>query len=305
MPGWVEAARCTPVPPPPARWMRVSHARPCPICGKPDWCSIDAADGTVLCMRVGSGAQQRLDLGHGVGFLHKPNGDVFPTRMRSATPADRYVSESTQPFKLDYEAIFRRWRARTSATSVDMFAERLGVSRVSLERLGVVRCDERKAWAFPMHDAIRRVVGVRFRSDDGCKFALPGSHSGLFIPAGLESRTKLLICEGPTDTAAALTLGFDAIGRPSCSGGTEHLCNLIQAGRRRDVIIVADSDGPGRAGAIQLADRLLGISGTVKNIETHPHKDLRAWLRVGCRQVSLLHLIERAPMRERDGSCSG
>lgn len=295
---WTEAALSSPIPPP-SRWKRVTHAHPCPICGKPDWCSVDAADGTALCMRIGDGASQHIDQGHGLGHIHKPNGDIMPCTRRAA-PVRRYVAESTNTFTLDYDAIFARWRANTSSTSLDLLAESLGVSRVSLERLGVVRCNERRAWAFPMHDAIRRVIGVRFRADDHSKFALPGSHSGLFIPAGLDTRSTLLICEGPTDTAAALTLGFNAIGRPSCSGGTEHLCNILQAGRRRDVVIVADSDGPGRYGANLLADRLQGICTTIKLIETHPHKDLREWLRVGCRRVSLQHLIEQTRARVKE-----
>src|SRR5262245_61820475 len=41
----------------PARnWRRVTRSHPCPVCGRPDWCSL-SADGTVArCMRVAEGA---------------------------------------------------------------------------------------------------------------------------------------------------------------------------------------------------------------------------------------------------------
>lgn len=287
---WVQAAQSRPTPTP-ARWTGVTPSRRCPICGKPDWCSIDAVDGTVLCMRIADGTTKHVDLVHGTGYLHKANAPAMPAR-RSAPPVQRYVAENTQAFVLDYAAIWQRWHKQTADAALKAFASQLGVTCVSLKRLSVVRCKERNAWAFPMYDAIRHVVGIRLRAD-GRKFALPGSHAGLFIPAGLETKPALLICEGPTDTAAALSLGFDAIGRPSCSGGTEYICNLLQAGRRRNVAIIADADGPGRYGANQLADRLLGICQSVKVIDMpHPHKDLREWARMGCKKVSMQHRIE-------------
>jgi 5S rRNA maturation endonuclease (ribonuclease M5) len=175
----------------------------------------------------------------------------------------------------------KRWQACTSSEAIQDLAAELGVSRESLERLDVTRAPERAAWAFPMHDDRRQVVGIRLRGSQGQKFALSGSHAGVFLPRGLDSRSTLLICEGPTDTAAALTLGYQAVGRPSCSGGTNILCDVLQAGRRRDVVILGDSDGPGRNGARQLADRIVGLVRSLKVITAAPHKDIREWLQAG------------------------
>jgi hypothetical protein len=51
---------------------------------------------------------------------------------------------------------------------------------------------------------------------------------------------------------------------------------MLQAGRRRDVVIVADNDGPGQVGAKALQDRIVGLCASVR-VWTPPAKDLREW----------------------------
>lgn len=194
---------------------------------------------------------------------------------------------------LDYDAILARWRQATPPQALEDFARTLGVHVNALLELDVTWCAEKNAWAFPMHDERRQVVGIRLRTETH-KFALSGGKAGVFIPARLDSRSMLLICEGPTDTAAALSLGYQAIGRPSCSGATTIIADLLQAGRRRPVVIVADADGPGRAGARQLADRIVGLCHGVRIITAAPHKDLRAWLKAGATPAALQIRIENA-----------
>jgi phage/plasmid primase-like uncharacterized protein len=186
------------------------------------------------------------------------------------------------------------------------------VSRAALDRLGTVWCPERRAWAFPMTNAAGVIVGARLRTADGSKFALPGSHSGLFVPQGLKPRVQLLVCEGPTDTAAALTLGFQAIGRPSCTGGTHAVAAVIASLRPSEVVIVADSDGapgtrprelrddPGRYGAQQLAGYLAGHGRAVKVITPAPHKDLREWVGAGATHAIVSARIRAALFWRRD-----
>jgi len=290
---WTEAARqIRPVEPrEPVRWVRCSKSRRCPICGRPDWCNV-AEDGSLAtCMRIEHGSVCRKDLGHGVGYIHRIHEPLdWPPSRPSPPPA---LPPPEHEFALDYDAILARWHAATSAADLEQFAFGLGVRVDALVDLDVAWCPERQAWAFPMHDERRQVVGIRLRTETR-KFALPGSKTGAFIPAGMDSRSLLLICEGPTDTASALSLGFQAIGRPSCSGATAIIADLLQAGRRRPVVIVADADGPGRAGARQLADRIIGLCQGVRIITPAPHKDLRAWLQTGATPAALLLRIENA-----------
>ena len=146
-------------------------------------------------------------------------------------------------------------------------------------------------------------------------WALTGSHAGLFIPSGgpkaQPQQHPMLVCEGPTDTAAALALGFDAVGRPSCTGAAEMLSDYIGQQRRRDVVIIADADGPpggrpaclqddpGRFGAHALADTLGPVARTVRVITAAPHKDLRAWLGAGATSAAVRARIDNARYHRR------
>lgn len=264
----------------PGSWSAANRHKPCPICGKPDWCTASDDGQMVYCMRVPDGSISSKDLGHGTGYLH---------RICTAEPMPRIIpvrySEPTHPKNdswLCYGDLVAGWSQNTTEGQIAALSESLAVSVASLNRMEVAWCADRNCWAFPMHDSRRQIIGVRFRTDDGRKFALTGSHAGAFIPSGLDSKEPtLLICEGPTDTAAALTIGFEAIGRPSCSGASEIIADMLQDCRRKDVVIVADNDGPGRAGAHRLADRLLGVTRSLKVIDSRPHKDIRAWLQAG------------------------
>jgi len=119
-----------------------------------------------------------------------------------------------------------------------------------------------------------------------------------FFPADLGSGGRLLVCEGPRDTAAALDWGFQAAGRPSCRGGVKHLTELVKRLRPEDVVIVADDDAPGRKGADDLAARLAAYVSAVRVIvPAPPAKDARAWLGAGATAGDVLAAISAAAPR--------
>ena len=143
------------------------------------------------------------------------------------------------------------------------------------------------------------VLGIQLRTGAGRKFAIKGSHDGLFVSVGLDRPNLLLIAEGPTDTAALLDLRFDAIGRPSCRGGTALLVNLIRHRRPDEVVIVADNDAPksdgtrpGLDGALTLAPKLLPRCRRLR-VVTPPIgiKDARHWVQVGATYQAILDAI--------------
>jgi DNA primase len=137
-----------------------------------------------------------------------------------------------------------------------------------------------------MKDIAGRVLGIRLRRPNGFKLAVTGSREGLFIP-GLDNQANetspLLICEGPTDTAALLDMGFSHVaGRPSCTGGVKLLVELVRSRGRPEVVVVADADKPGRRGAENLASVLLVYTPAVRIIQPPVgQKDARDWLRAG------------------------
>jgi len=286
-------------------WLRTTKRRTCPICGKPDWCSI-AGDGTVVhCMRIES--DRPFASG---GWLHRLGPDV---QTSSPRPARRPMPTEAPPDlpAQDFEAMLARYGIATAPGDLRRLADELGLTAGSLTRLGAVYAAPHRAWAFPMRDRYDTIVGIRLRSDRG-KWAITGSHNGLFIPniasgAAHEPPDPIVICEGPTDTAAMLDLGFFAIGRPACRGCERDLAGLLH---RRQVVILADRDEPkhrpdgtefypGQEGAAHLANELLGRAATVKIILPLKGKDARAWLAAGATHDIVAARIQTATCTTR------
>jgi len=254
-------------------WTRVTRKKPCPICEKPDWCSISADGQVVVCMRAESSKPCKSG-----GWFHNL---AEPVQYR---PEPRKKPVPVQDFTnlvCEYER---------NLQDVEMAAQGLGVSARSLERLqtGWNGC----GLTFPMRDGHERIIGIRIRASSH-KWCVPGSHNALFWPEGVYSGSdyRLFICEGPTDCAALLSLGFGAIGRPSCQGGTDHMIEFLK-GRRREVIVMADRDPakkrpdgsvfrPGQEGAARLAQAIRPFVRTCKIIRPPFCKDARAWLQAG------------------------
>jgi DNA primase len=151
-----------------------------------------------------------------------------------------------------------------------------------------------------MTDSEGNVVGIRLRAPNGRKWSVRGGQEGLFIPADeTVAGERLLICEGPTDTAALLDLGFSAVGRPSCTGGVTLLAELVKHHRPAEVVIVADADAPGQRGAESLAAVLLAYSAAVRVIAPPSGvKDARAWKQAVATAADVLARIDAATIRK-------
>jgi hypothetical protein len=155
-------------------------------------------------------------------------------------------------------------------------AGRLGVRSEALRALGACWAWPHEAWGFPMFDGEEQFAGIRLRSDDGEKWALRGSRQGIFIPS-MELQGEVLVVEGPTDAAAAVSLGFYAIGRPSCVGGAREIAALCRRIGVKRLSVLADNDGPGISGA----QTFCGQIGLPARLVVLPAKDLREWVRNG------------------------
>ncbi|MDD5678414.1 MAG: hypothetical protein PHW60_10555 [Kiritimatiellae bacterium] len=243
-------------------WLRVSRYNPCRICHKPDWCGY--SETAACCMRVKSDSPARNG-----GWIHRLS-DPIPDYHRPP-PRDDVLRPC-------FYTLWRVWRDKTDPGLLDEYAKALVVSEQVLNDLGAAWAPEHGAWAFPMRDSAGKIDGIRLRADSGRKWAVTGSHQGVFMSLTWPSATDIaLICEGPTDTAAAMSIGFMAIGRPSCLGCERHISDIIKLVAVRRVVIVADNDGPGLAGANKLAGQLK----VPWKIIVPPTKDLRAWVRMG------------------------
>jgi len=287
-------------------WQRVSRCRPCPVCGKPDWCLYAGPQDSptaAICARVESPKRVRE-----AGWLHVLRDEGTP--RRPSRRAVRTVAPAIGAAGIDFGRMAERYRGILHPGALRTLADSLGLSVESLRRLGIGWSTAYSAWTFPMSDAHGQVVGIRLRRPDGHKLSVKGGHEGVFIPEGLASPHpdplpkgegiggRLLVCEGPTDTAALLDLGLPAVGRPSCTGGVRHAVDLVRRLAVPEVVIVADADTPGRRGAENLASVLAAYSPAVRIIAPPPGvKDAREWKRRGARAADVQAAIDAAPVR--------
>jgi DNA primase len=95
-----------------------------------------------------------------------------------------------------------------------------------------------------------------------------------------------------------LDLGFATAGRPSCTGGTTQLVELVRSWNVRSVAVFADNDEPGMRGAEALAATLLAYARDVRVVRSPAGiKDVREWVRSGARHEQIEAAIHAARAR--------
>lgn len=256
-------------------WLRVSKSAPCPICKKADWCTVTNDGALVCCMRIQSDRKSRNG-----GYIHA-TGSAGELRPALPPPQDRRLL-------LDCAAYHAALRRRWDWIECDGLSVLLGVNPYALERLQPAFDAFHGAWAFPMRDGDGKVCGIRLREIGSNKWTVRGSREGLFFDPNLQPSEDLFVCEGPTDTAAAMSLGISAVGRPSCNSGVAAMAALIRRLGVRRLTIIADQDAPhrrpdgtrwypGREGAEAMAKTLRRMWRMV----LPPEKDFRAWYHTG------------------------
>ena len=195
----------------------MSRPRPCPVCGKPDWCGVAADGSAAACMRVEVGGARRLSNG---AWLHRfapptpPSGPNHPRPVSGRLPVptppppDAVSVAAGDPAAAEkLRRMMGRYRRAAAPALLDGLAAALGLSsRRPLEDLGAGWSDFHPGLALPARDARGRLVGVQVRHANGAKRLLRGSRQGLFLPADLArqpANAPLVICEGASDAAAA------------------------------------------------------------------------------------------------------
>ncbi|MCA9053412.1 MAG: hypothetical protein KDA75_06225 [Planctomycetaceae bacterium] len=257
-------------------WQRVSRHRPCPVCGKPDWCLVSGDGAAAICPRIETGSVKPCGE---AGWLHWLDGPP-----RAELPPLPPPPRSRRDF-----GAFIRFLQQFADQPLRDLGRELGVSSEALRQLGVGWHPGGGWWGFPERDGQRNVIGILRRTREGTKTRLSGSRSGLSYAADWEQGDgPILLVEGPTDAAAVMTLGLSAIGRPSNRGGGAYLADLLQSvSLERDLIVLGDNDAkedgrwPGREGAIDTATELARRLSRPVDWALTPDrvKDVRNWLR--------------------------
>jgi len=209
-------------------------------------------------------------------------GSVARTESLTQTTSQRPASVAFGTIK-NWELLAAFYERAAKLSDHARLAELLGVTALSLQRVRAGLCGP-TTWAFPMQQH-GSVTGIRVRAEDGKKWAVTGTKDGLFVPRDLNGAEPLVICEGPTDTAAMLDLGLSAVGRSNCQPFDDLLAPLV---RGRYVVIVADTDSVGQSGAAALRDALKRECKDIRIVTPVGAKDAREWKRNGLTREQFL-----------------
>lgn len=192
-------------------------------------------------------------------------------RSRPRNPGNSIDEQTAERLAREHERSLQSLMERPDM--IEELAQRLHVSHTTLAALGVGWREDRErrgevwagtghwAWVFPEVDGRGRIVGLlrRYEDDRLDKKLVAGGRRGLTVPATWRDLPgPIILCEGASDTAALLDLGFCAIGRPQARARCipDDLAELL-GGDSRAVVVAADNDAVGRRGAEELA-RILG-----------------------------------------------
>ncbi len=260
---------------------RATKANVCPICGNDTWCLIGHT--VIYCMRTTSPRSKTFKGGE-VGYMHP-----HPSPDKQRVP-ERHITR--KPPTLNVMKLLNSWHDECTDHRIEQLATVLGVTCQSLISLECCRAPYKSlTWAFTMRDGYGNRIGIRLRNLEGSKWAVTGSQAGIFIPS-MPVESRMFVVEGPTNTAAALSLGLFAIGRPSCSGGVSHIQDYVRRHKQiREVVVVGDNDkdkpDPNRPGEWKINPGVTGAKGlqdwlTVPScILMLPTNDIRDFIRIG------------------------
>lgn len=147
-------------------------------------------------------------------------------------------------------------------------------------------------------DAVRRPRAelqglLRLRADRSQRpkvLAVTGTRLGLMPLTASTRERRLMLVEGPSDLLAARSAGMPAIAVPGANAWRPEWANAFDG---RSVVVVMDSDRPGRQAAARIAADLerRGIEVGVADLAPRREDgyDLSDWLREGHDPVRLLH----------------
>jgi len=220
-------------------------------------------------------------------------------------PARKQVARpSSQP---DAAEILTEFEGAFTSERRALLAQELGLPESSLDTLRIGWNDTAShhddptitgAWVFSECDGQGRVIGASYRfpqaalegktGPDGKplsgKSSASGLRRGLTLPINWrEMPDPVLVVEGASDVLAGRCVGLSVVGRPSNSGGAEH---IAQALRSRRLIILAENDRkddgrwPGKEGAELVCRKLETLWGRPVPVAFPPAgiKDLRDWI---------------------------
>jgi hypothetical protein len=301
-------------------WLRVDRRNKCSVCGHDSWCTYSAERNIAICPRRREGSMGEVWSWEGdnkisfVGFKHKLD------RTKPIVTGDIPNTPAAPIVRNDTLRGYQRDNMRDCELMLKYQAKVLGVTYESLLELcagidfayGKKTTDGEVEWirsnrrdpavlTFPMVKPGTGIVGIRKRHLNGKKFSEKGSRGGVIVQRRYTDDPLCLVVEGPSDAAAAITLGFDVIARPQALGCEKWLADSLVGLGKTDVFIWTDNprfdgdkDHVSIRGATTFCEYLSARSdwkGTVI-VATPPTKDLRRWLNTGLDRYELIAAMQ-------------
>lgn len=245
---------------------RVRRDRPCPVCGKPDWCLSDC-ETWALCQRVESSERWKS-----AGWLHR----LQPSARKIAPPFQR---------RLECKASLPGRATPDSITAAYTYRDESG--NAIYRKLRFDPQGGRKYFRFERFDGwdkSERPWRGRWIGGAGCMEGIRRVLYNLDLVIQEPSR-RLFIVEGEKcsdllwDFGILATCNDDGATQPGAAGKWRP--DYSEALRGREVFIIPDNDEPGRHHARQIGEALHGIARRIKLVELPdlgPKEDVFDWL---------------------------
>src|SRR5262245_17622546 len=161
-------------------WSRVFPTTPCPICRRPDWCSVSSDGDVCKCMRIQEGSFQTIHQDDGqTGYLHRlREAAAMPTPTRNlADPATRHRVYTALLAKLSLSTEHRENLQRRGLSAANILAT--GYRTLPIRGRAKVAREVRAQFG----DVVMGVPGFIVKEGDhgSCYLSIAGA-AGFLIP---------------------------------------------------------------------------------------------------------------------------
>jgi hypothetical protein len=237
------------------------------------------------------------------GYIHRLSDDWTPPRFERPKPL------KPKPQR-NWSALAAKYHAAMTADGFAHLSFELGLSIETFKAIRVGWDGSQSRYTFPMRNAAGNVVGIRTREKHGKRSISGSDGNGLFFVPSMVSADYLIVCEGPTDTAALIDAGFNSsVGKPSCKLGDDYVVEVLRNLKPAAVLLIPDSDSHGLKGFTILANAILQ-SGVMpferidSLIPPQPLKDVRQWLRKSREHLAGRIAAKLETIKQRSGGSS-
>ena len=201
-----------------SEWREVSKREPCPICSKPDWCSITGPEGEIeaaVCMR-----KENANVRPNGGWFHRirESSDATPARSGGKPRVFGTAQEAVEALERQHGLRSKVWRY------FDAAGEPVGV---------IVRWDK---FGEKTIRPVSRVAG-------GWSIGAMGEPRPLYQLAEVKAAGGVFVCEG--EKAADAIRSLELVATTSAGGSAAAAKTDWSTLAGKQVVILPDHDGAG------------------------------------------------------------